>query len=199
VPDTGQQADDGRHETRLERLDRNLAELVAELRVVQTGVQVLFAFLLTVPFQNAFAKVTSFERAVYFVTLLLAALAAACLIAPTAQHRLLFRAEDKEHIVFLGNKLAIAGLACLTLAMAGALLLVTTKLFGTSAGLITVVVGVTPFLALWFVMPLRRRRALEHRQEKPSAPSPGGDGDGSPLVATARSGSWPGSGADHAD
>jgi hypothetical protein len=188
VTEPGQQADDGRHETRLERLDRNLAELVAELRVVQTGVQVLFAFLLTVPFQNAFGRVTSFERAVYFVTLLLAALAAACLIAPTAQHRILFRIEDKEHIVFLGNKLAIAGLVCLTLAMAGALLLVTTKLFGTSVGLITVVLAAVPFLTLWFVMPLRRRRALSRRQKKPSAPNPGGDSGGEvgPLVRTAR-------------
>ena len=102
--------------------------------MVQTGVQVLFAFLLTVPFQNAFGGVSHFERGVYFVTLLLAALSAACLIAPTAQHRFLFRIEDKQHIVFLGNKLAIAGLAFLTLAMAGALLLVTTKLFGMSVG-----------------------------------------------------------------
>jgi hypothetical protein len=189
VTETGQQAVTGRHETELERLDRNLAELVAELRVVQTGVQVLFAFLLTVPFQNAFGKVTSYERAVYFVTLLLAALATACLIAPTAQHRILFRTEDKEHIVFLGNKLAIAGLAFLTLAMAGSLLLVTTKLFGTSAGLITVVLAAVPFLVLWFVMPIRRHQALARRHEKPSAPAPdGGDSHehAGSLVRTAR-------------
>lgn len=172
MPERGEQAADGRDETRLERLDRNLAELVAELRVVQTGVQVLFAFLLTVPFQNAFGGVSHFERGVYFVTLLLAALSAACLIAPTAQHRFLFRIEDKQHIVFLGNKLAIAGLAFLTLAMAGALLLVTTKLFGMSVGLITVAVGVVPFLVLWFVMPLSRRRAVLRKQGRPSAPSP---------------------------
>src|SRR5579859_788547 len=86
---------DGRPETPQQRLDRNLEELTGELRVVVTGVQVLFAFLLIVPFNTGFAHVGSFERAVYFVTLLLATLAAVCTIAPSAQHRFLFRHADK--------------------------------------------------------------------------------------------------------
>src|SRR5438270_3879021 len=118
---------DGRDETPLERLDRNLEELTGELRVIVTGVQVLFAFLLIVPFNSGFRGVSGFERAVYFVTLLLAALAAACTIAPSAQHRFLFRHDDKRHIVFSSNLTVIAGLTFLALAMCGCVLLVTTK------------------------------------------------------------------------
>ena len=88
-----------RRETPLERLDRNLEEMTGELRVVVTGVQVLFAFLLIVPFNSGFAHVGAFERAVYFVTLVLAALAAVCTIAPSAGHRFLFRHDDKRYLV----------------------------------------------------------------------------------------------------
>ncbi len=102
-----------RHETRLERLDRNLEEMTGELRVVVTGVQVLFAFLLIVPFDTGFAHVGSFERAVYFVTLIFAALAAVCMIAPSAEHRFLFRHDDKQHLVFISNRVVIAGLVFL--------------------------------------------------------------------------------------
>jgi hypothetical protein len=151
----------GRKETSRERLDRNLDELTGELRVVVTGVQVLFAFLLIVPFNPGFAHVGSFERAVYFVTLLLAALSAACTIAPSAQHRFLFRHDDKHHLVFSSNRIVIAGLAFLALAMCGTLLLVATKLFGPSVGAITVIFGALPFLLLWFLLPLRRRVHLD--------------------------------------
>jgi anti-anti-sigma factor len=133
----GQRAGDGRPETSLQRLDRNLEELSGELRVVVTGVQVLFAFLLIVPFNSGFAGVGPFERAVYFVTLLCSALAAVCMIAPAAYHRVLFRSDDKRHVVLVANRVVLAGLAFLALAMCGALLLVTTKLFGATAGAIT--------------------------------------------------------------
>lgn len=149
-----------RRETSRERLDRNLEEMQSELRVAVTGVQVLFAFLLIVPFDTGFERVGSFERAVYFVTLILAALAAACTIAPTAQHRFLFRLEDKNHIVSVSNRIVIAGLAFLALSMCGALLLVATKLFGAAAGTITVAATAVPFAVLWFAMPLRRRARL---------------------------------------
>lgn len=163
----------GRRETSLERLDRNLSELVAELRVALTGAQVLFAFLLVVPFNQGFIRVTGFERGTYFVTLALSALAVACLIAPTLQHRFLFRLEDKEHIVFMSNRLAIAGMALLALAICGALLLVATKLFGTAAGLVTLAVAAVPFGSLWFAMPLARRRALLGGRRERSAPRSG--------------------------
>jgi hypothetical protein len=151
----------GRDETPLERLDRNLEEMTGELRVVVTGVQVLFAFLLIVPFNSGFAHVGDFERTVYFVTLLLAALAAACTIAPSAQHRFLFRHDDKQQIVFSSNRVVIAGLAFLALAMCGCMLLVATKLFGQLAGVLTVAGGSIPFLLMWFALPLRRRRVLD--------------------------------------
>lgn len=154
-----------RRETGLERLDRNLEEMTGELRVVVTGVQVLFAFLLIVPFNTGFAHVGSFERTVYFITLLLAALSAACTIAPSAQHRFLFRHDDKRHLVFASNLIVIAGLAFLALAMCGALLLVATKLFGAEAGGFTVIAAALPFLLLWFVLPLRRRVQLDRSAE----------------------------------
>jgi hypothetical protein len=147
-----------RSETAHERLDRNLVEMLGELRVVITGVQVLFAFLLVVPFDARFAQLDRFERGVYFATLLLAALAAVCTIAPAAQHRILFRRDDKAHLVFSGSGLTIAGLGCLALAMCGALLLVATILFGAIVGVITALVMGVPFAALWFAIPLRRAR-----------------------------------------
>ena len=105
----GERSDDGRPETRLQRLDRNLEEMTGELRVVVTGVQVLFAFLLIVPFNAGFAGVGPFERAVYFVTLLCSALAALCTIAPAAYHRVLFRSDDKRHVVFFANRVVLVG------------------------------------------------------------------------------------------
>ncbi len=154
-------SEDGRRETSRERLDRNLEELTGELRVVVTGVQVLFAFLLIVPFNTGFADIGDFERAVYFVTLLLAALAAACTIAPSAQHRFLFRHDDKQYLVTSSNRIVIVGLSSLALAMCGALLLVASTLFGVLAGVLTVLGATIPFALLWFILPLRRRHKLE--------------------------------------
>jgi anti-anti-sigma factor len=150
---------DGRPETSLQRLDRNLEEMTGELRVVVTGVQVLFAFLLIVPFNAGFVGVGPFERTVYFVTLLCSALAALCTIAPAAYHRVLFRSDDKRHVVFFANRVALVGLVFLALAMCGALLLVTTKLFGATAGAITAGLVAVPFAVLWFLAPLLRRAA----------------------------------------
>ena len=156
-----------RHETQLERLDRNLEEMTGELRVVVTGVQVLFAFLLIVPFDTGFAHIGSFERTVYFVTLIFAALAAVCTIAPSAEHRFLFRHDEKQYLVFSSNRVVIAGLAFLALAMCGSLLLVTTKLFGLTAGVLTASLGSIPFAVLWFAVPLRRLRMPdEHRRDR---------------------------------
>jgi hypothetical protein len=151
----------GRDETPLERVDRNMQELNGELRVVVTGVQVLFAFLLIVPFDTGFRGVGAFERTVYFVTLVFAALAAACTIAPASQHRFLFRYDDKPRLVYVSNRVVIAGLAFLAVAMSGCLLLVATKLFGATVGVLATIAVGAPFALLWFVMPIRRRRTLE--------------------------------------
>src|SRR3954469_5134674 len=123
----------GRDETEEERLDRNLGELLQELRVALPGVQVLFAFLLAVPFQQNFTKITDFQERVYFATLLLTAISAVLLISPSAYHRITFRTQQKDDLVYLANKLAIAGLGALALAMTGAIMLITDVIFGTAA------------------------------------------------------------------
>jgi O-antigen/teichoic acid export membrane protein len=151
-----------RSETDLERCDRNLVELLQEVRVVQTGVQVLFAFLLTAPLAPRFPELTALQRGEYFATLLVTGAASVLLIAPTAYHRSLFRLGDKEHLVMVANRLTLAGLACVAVSMVGALLLVTDLLFD---GPLVVLIAGTAALAcvvLWCLAPLRRRRALAH-------------------------------------
>jgi Family of unknown function (DUF6328) len=153
----------GRQETDDERLDRNLSELLQELRIALPGVQVLFAFLLAVPFQQNFSKISEFEKKVYFATLLLTALSAALLIAPTAYHRITFRYQQKHRLVFVANRCALGGLAALALAMICAVMLVTDVLFGTVTTIVVVVLGVGMFGTLWLALPLRRR--LKYRDE----------------------------------
>jgi O-antigen/teichoic acid export membrane protein len=145
-------------ESEKERLDRNLMELLGELRVALPGVQVLFAFLLAVPFQQGFADVTAFQRDVYFATLLCALVASACLIAPTAFHRITFRMQQKPALVAISNRLAIAGLAALALAMTGAILLISDVLFGTATVVVATALAAALLVVLWAVLPLRHRR-----------------------------------------
>lgn len=155
----------GRDETEEERLDRNLAELLQELRVALPGVQVLFAFLLAVPFQQGFQKITTFQRDVYFATLVLTALSAVMLISPTAYHRLTFRYQQKRKLVFYANRFSIIGLVFLALAMIGAILLVTDTLFGTTMAIIATALAVLSFGFFWFALPLQRRLSLSAGQE----------------------------------
>jgi uncharacterized membrane protein YuzA (DUF378 family) len=150
-----------RHETELERVDRNLTELLGELRVALPGVQVLFAFLLVVPFNQGYSRMTPFDKDVYFATLLLTALASILLIGPTVHHRIEFRIGDKEHIVRTANRLAIAGLGTLALAMTGAILLVTNLLFGPAATIVTTACVLVAFAGVWYALPLRRRARVE--------------------------------------
>lgn len=146
-----------RDETPAERADRNLLELLQELRVATTGVQVIFAFLMAVPFQQRFETVTTFQKQVYFATLLLSVAATAFMIAPSAYHRLNFAQSDKRHIVDAASRLAIIGLVCLALAMTGAVLLITDFLFQAGTVSITVALVALLFITLWFVLPLIRR------------------------------------------
>jgi hypothetical protein len=148
--------DSGRDETAQERVDRNLQEFLGELRVALPGVQVLFAFLLVVPFNNRFAQVTSSQQTIYFGTLLFSAAASVCLIAPTVHHRVEFRRQDKEHILLISNRLAIAGLSCLAVAMTGAILLITDFLYGSTTTAIAVGGVAVAFAGVWFAVPLRR-------------------------------------------
>jgi hypothetical protein len=166
-----------RDETQLERCDRNLVELLQEVRVVQTGVQVLFAFLLTAPLAPRFPELTDFQRLTYFATLLVAGAAAVLLIAPTAYHRILFRLGDKEHLVNVANRFTLAGLTCVALSMVGAVLLVTDLLFAATA----VIVATTALTALacvvfWCLAPLLRRSRIRTAAEDAGsggAPRPG--------------------------
>ena len=153
----------GRDESEAERLDRNLGELLQELRVALPGVQVLFAFLLAVPFQQNFTKIDGFEKGVYFATLLCTALSAIFFIAPSSYHRMTFRLQQKRELIFLANRFTIAGLAFLALAMTGAIVLITDVLFGGVATVVTGILAAAAFVVVWYVMPLRRRLNLTGR------------------------------------
>ncbi len=152
-------------ETEDERLDRELDQLLQELRVAMPGVQVLFAFLLAVPFQQRFAQVTEFQKDVYFGTLLASAVASALLIAPTAYHRMMFRGRDKPRLVKMSSRFALAGLAALAVAMSGAILLVTDFLFEGSIVPVTIVLTSAMFVGLWFVLGLVRRMSNERSRD----------------------------------
>jgi len=140
-----------------ERLDRELIELLNELRVALPGVQVLFGFLLTVPFSQGWSRVTDTERLVFFLTFLSTAVATALLIAPSAQHRILWRARDKDALLRRANSLALAGTAFLALAVTGAVWVVTDIIYAQApASLVTA--GVAGLFAwVWFAAPLIRR------------------------------------------
>jgi hypothetical protein len=139
------------------RIDRELIELLNELRVALPGVQVLFAFLLTVPFSQRFGSTTDFQRGIFFTTLLLTAISAALLIAPSAYHRLHFRQKDKEQLLLTSNNLAIAGIGFLAGAMIGALVLITDLLYGPVATIICGIVAAGVFGWFWAAFPLLRR------------------------------------------
>lgn len=145
-----------RDESEEERLDRNLIELLQELRVVLTGIQVLFAFLLVLPFQQGWSGVTDFEQTVYYVTLLLTASASVCLIAPTARHRMRFRELDKKWIVYTANRLAIAGLIFLAGAICGVLMLITHVVYDSALTAIATAAFAGAMAWLWFAAPVVR-------------------------------------------
>lgn len=157
-----------RNESRAHQLDRNWAELVQELRVMGTGVQILFAFLLSIAFQARFRQTSGIQRDIYLVTLVLSALATALLIAPVSVHRFLFRIRLKDELVQLTNAVAIAGLGVLSLSMVGAVVLICDWVGGMAAAIIC---GSGAALVLgggWFVLPfmLRHRARTTERAER---------------------------------
>ena len=153
-------------ETEDERLNRQLDQLLQELRVAMPGVQVLFAFLLAVPFQQRFAQVSDFQRDMYFVTLLASAVASALFIAPTAYHRVMFERHDKPRLIAISSRFALGGLAALAVAMNGAILLVTDFLFDGATPVITVVLTATMFAGLWFVLGAVRRLSDDRSRDE---------------------------------
>jgi hypothetical protein len=141
-------------ETAQERLNRNLNELLQELRVSQTGVQILFAFLLAIPFSQRFKEVTSFQRDVYYAAVLLSGMAAVFFIGPVSFHRILFRRQQKTRLILTANWMAIAGLACLAVAMTAVVLFITDFLFSSTAAAIAVAGFGGAIIVLWYALPL---------------------------------------------
>jgi hypothetical protein len=144
-------------EDRQERTARELIELLNELRVILPGVQVLFAFLLMVPFTQRFPDLDDLETGVFFLTLLCTAVATALLIAPSAHHRILWRRGVREQRLVLGNVLTIAGLIVLLPAIVGVVFVITAFILGLTAGVIVTGLLALFFVLLWFVLPLRYR------------------------------------------
>jgi Family of unknown function (DUF6328) len=153
-----------RHETPKERLDRELIELLQGLRVVVAGVQFLFAFLLTLPFSTGFARIGDAGRWVYYVSLLSAAVASICFIAPAAQHRVMFHSGRKDVVISRANRYEIAGASALTVSMASAVAVAARGFFSSwlAAGTAASVAALSVWA--WFVQPLlTRRQALRGR------------------------------------
>ena len=144
----------GEQETKEERYNRELIELLNELRVALPGVQVLFAFLLTVPFSNGFPKLSAFDREIYFVAFIATAVSTVLLIAPSSYHRLRWRQHDKERMLLISNYLTIAGLAALAVAVSAAVFVITDFVFHRAwASTFTAIVAML-FLVLWYGLPL---------------------------------------------
>ncbi len=142
-----------------DRVDRELIELLNELRVALPGVQVLFAFLLVLPFQQRFAEITDIARSVYFAGLVASAIATAFLIAPSTYHRLNFRrgVREKERMLFTSSRFVLIGTAFVAIGIACSLFVIADVLFGELAAFVVAAVAAATFAGLWFVFPLLRR------------------------------------------
>ncbi|MBH5144318.1 DUF6328 family protein [Rhodococcus erythropolis] len=160
APDDSRWNENERDETETERLDRNWIQLLQELRVVQTGVQILTGFLLTLPFQQHFSDLTYAEKYIYLATLSFSTLATAVLVAPVAMHRLLFRRHALPRLVRDGHRLSLTGLAFLGGALTGVLALTFDVVVNASAGLIAGTLAAVVVLALWVMCPIYQRRGL---------------------------------------
>ena len=168
---------DERPEGPLERADRNMSELLQELRVAQTGVQILFAFLLTLVFQPRFGEIDEFQRWTYVTTLMLSVITAGLLVAPAAVHRVTFRRGVKIETVQLGHRLFTAGLATLSFTLAGGLLLVLDVAVGRWFAIPVAVTALFVLLALWFLLPLPLLRHARAEPDEGEGPPPGNQAD----------------------
>jgi hypothetical protein len=144
-------------ESKDEQLDRELIELLNELRVVLPGVQVLFAFLLAVPFSQRFDQLNALQEDVFFAAFLCTTVATALLIAPSAYHRLRWRERDKEQILRTSNRMAIAGTAFLAAAIVAVVYLVTDLIYGVFTSVVVTLAAAVMFAWLWYALPLVRR------------------------------------------
>jgi amino acid permease len=168
-----------KQESEKERWDRNFADLLQELRVAQTGVQILFAFLLTLPFSAQFDRTTAFQRDIYVVALLAAAAATAMIISPVAFHRALFRQGRKPELVRFAHRMATGGLAFMLLAMVSSILLITDFLLNLTLAVILTTIAGAWFLTFWAALPFARRNWTDDEDDEEYAedaaePAPGG-------------------------
>ena len=150
-------------ESEAERLDRNYNELLQELRVSQTGVQILFAFLLSIAFQNRFSDIESYQRGIYVVTLVAAACAAIMLIAPVAVHRMLFRRHQKHELVVITSRFAAIGLAFLGTAILCAVLFVLDVVVNLTVAIVLTAVLAALLVGMWWLVPVEVRRRRPSR------------------------------------
>ena len=155
---------DSRDETEDERADRNLGELLQELRVAQTGVQILFAFLLTLPFTQRFHEVTSEQRVVFLLTLMTAAVATVCIIGPVSQHRILFQQGLKPQLVQATNRLANYGLVFLWISVVLSVFLIFDVVVSTAMAAVASALLAVVFIVIWYVQPLRIRARRDRRK-----------------------------------
>ena len=163
--------DDGRAESHNERADRNWNELLQELRVTQTGVQILSGFLLTLPFQSRFAELDGQQRTIFLVAVVLSTIATALLVSPVSSHRLLFRHGEKDTLVTMADRLAKAGLVTLALTVTTVVLLIFNVVLGETAGWVAAACMLTFFTLNWLVLPLL---VLRHESGHDSGHEPQG-------------------------
>jgi len=149
---------DGRDETESQRMDRNWTELLQELRVAQTGVQILTGFLLTVPFQQRFTDLDAYQTTIYLILVVLAVAATGFIVAPVSLHRILFRRHLKRELVESADTLAQTGLTALSLVLAGSALLLFDLVVGRSAGIVAGVAVLVGLALVWLAVPLRLSR-----------------------------------------
>jgi Family of unknown function (DUF6328) len=148
---------EGGNESEQERLNRELIELLNELRVALPGVQVLFAFLLTIPFANGYPELSQLDRDVYFAALVATLISTALLITPSAYHRFVFRQHDKEQLIATSNRLAIVGIGALAVAMTCSLFVISDILFQWEMTAVVTALTALVFASFWYALPLRRR------------------------------------------
>ena len=148
---------DGRHETEAQRLDRNYGELLQELRVAQVGVQILFASLITVVFNQRFTTISSFQRGTYVVALLAAVCSVALLVGPVAFHRIVFRHSQKDDLVRVSHRMALGGLACLAVSLVAVVLFILEEVLGKTPALWYSAGVAALFVVLWLVVPVVSR------------------------------------------
>ncbi len=153
-------------ESRKERLDRELGELLQELRVVIPGVQILLAFLLAVPFAQRFVEVTPTQKNAYFIAFLSAAASTVLLMSPTVFHRIQWRARDKEMMLHVSNVLSLVGAFLLSIAVTAVVFLISDFVFGRIAAIATASVVAVLMMGFWFALPVYRRITTSRAERK---------------------------------